>query len=390
MRTILDELLAAAEAEQPARFPTRPTVRIGRAPSLVIGLDHGNDAIKAAVLSTASELVTIRVPTAYREAELIRGGEGEVSYTVGGSTFWIGEVALRHDGDDLPIGPTRQRLIDPRLRALIAASVVELLSRAGYAPGAHVIALGFSIPNTEIVPLRGDGAVEGVERLGVDPETRTVLEEHLKGATWRISRSDPEGATHDWTLQLAAVLPQAQTAGTVLALTKAPNGATLTDIEEMDVIDIGGGDLQHTQVAMSPYQMLNRRIGDGTIRIARAVKERFPRQELNDVAAQHALITRRLLVSGKRRDISPEVLDALNAQGQAIVGAVLAILRQSRRFVVITGGGVLLLHQLLEERLLRERKVRGEDYTMINHDVASALNAIGALFGVIFRAAKRG
>lgn len=385
--TIVHELIAAADEGRSPQFAIRNTVRLGKLTPLVVGLDNGNDAVKMAVLQPNGVLITLRIPTAYREAAVIRGGDGEVSYTINGTTFWIGEVALRHDGDALPIGPTRQRLIDSRLRSLIAASIGELLVQAGYAPGEHTIVLGFSIPNNEIVPLRGD---EGEDRLGVDPETRAVLETHVKGATWSITRTDANGIAQAWSIHIAAVLPQAQTAGTVICTTKAPNGATVTDIEEMDVIDIGGGDLQHTQVKISPYQMINWRLGDGTIRVARGLGERFaPRLALNDVAAQQVLITRRMLVSGKWRDSSPAVRDVLNSQGQAIIAAVLDVLRQSKRFVVITGGGAILLHDLLIARLEAEAKRRGEDYELINHDIASMLNAIGALFAVIFRAAGK-
>lgn len=393
-RTIVQELIAAEEAGMPARFGVRSTVRIGRQQGIVIGLDNGNDALKIAVLTTDGTLITLRIPTAYRVAAMIRGGESEVSYSVDGSpAFWIGETALRHDGDDLPIGPTHQRITDPRLPPVIGAGLAELLHKAGYEPGAYNIILGFAIPNTEIVPVRGEGEGEG-ERLGVNPETRDVLEKHMKGAAWSVERTDADGSVTGWKLTILSVMPQAQTTGTLVAVTKAPNGTTVTDVEEMDIVDIGGGDLQLTTVQIKPiYRMTTRRLGEGTIRVARALKDKFPRHELNDVAAQQALITKRLLVSGRLRNISAEVEEVLNSQGQAIIGTVLPVLRQSRRFVTITGGGVILLHELLKPRLDADSKVRGEDYELINHGIASVVNSIGVLFTVIFRAAaatKRG
>lgn len=393
-RTIVQELIAAEEAGTRPRFGVRSTIRLGKTQGIVVGLDHGNDALKLAVLMTDGTLVTLRIPTAYREAEVIRGGENEVSYRVDGSpAFWVGDTALRHDGDDLPIGPTKQRIIDARLRSLIAAGLVELLNAAGYEPGAHTLILGFAIPNMEIVPLRGEGEGES-DRLGVDPDTREVLEAHLKGARWAVERIDTDGSVQSWNLHTVTVMPQAQTTGTLWAVTKAPNGTTITDVEEMDIIDIGGGDLQLTTVQIKPtYRMTTRRLGDGTIRVARALKAKFPRHEMNDVAAQEALIRRRLMVSGRNRAIDAEVTEVLDSQGQAIIGTVLPLLRQSRRFVTITGGGVILLHDLLKPRLDAESKVRGEDYELVNHDIASVCNAIGVLFAVIVRAnaaTKRG
>jgi hypothetical protein len=385
-RTIVHELITAAEQQRPATFRTRPIIRVGSKAALAVGIDNGNDAIKAAVLTADGQLTTLRVPTAYRDTEAIRSGRGEVNYTLGTATFWMGETALRHGGDDLPIGPTKQRLIDPRQRAVIGATIVELLHSAGYAAGEHTVVLGFAIPNGEIVRQKG---ADGEEHLGVEPATQTVMEAHLKGAVWTIDRTDPDGNVLVWTIRVLTVLPQPQTAGTVIVCTKAPNGATMTPFDECEVIDIGGGDLHDTHVTITPYQMVSRRLGDGTIRIARALKEKFPRMALNDVAAQQALISKRLLVSGRWKDISTEVQEVINSQGQALVAATLPQLAQSQRFVIITGGGVILLHDLLEERLQTVNKVRGEDYELINHTVASLLNAVGAMFGVIYRASGR-
>ena len=395
-RTILQELITAEEAGTRARFGIRSAVRLGRSQqALVVGLDNGNDALKLALIGNDGTLFTLRIPTAYREAEVIRGGEHETSYRLNGSSeYWIGDVALRHDGDDLPIGPTKQRIIDARLRALMAAGLAELLHTAGYEAGDHNLILGFAIPNTEIISLRsegdegGEGGEGGEERMGVDPETSATLETYLRGARWAVERTASNGAVEHWNLRLVNVVPQAQTTGTLMAVTKAPNGATVTDVHEMDIIDIGGGDLQLTTVQIKPtYRMITRRLGDGTIRVARALKDKFPRHELNDVAAQEALIQRRLLVSGRPRTIDAEVNEVLDSQGQSIIGTVLPVLRGSRRFVTITGGGVILLHDLLKPRLDADAKVRGEDYELINHGIASVCNAIGVLFAVIFKAA---
>jgi hypothetical protein len=385
-RTIVHELITAADEHRPATFRMRAAIRAGGRAALAIGIDNGNDAIKAAVLTPEGQLTTLRVPTAYRDAEVIRSGRGEVSYALGSTPFWIGETALRHGGDDLPIGPTKQRLIDPRQRAVIGATIVELLHNAGYTAGEHYVVIGFAIPNGEIVRQKG---ADGEEHLGVDPETFAVLEAHLKGVVWKLDRTDPDGNVLAWTIRAQSMVPQPQTAGTVIVCTKAPNGTTVTAFDAFEVIDIGGGDLQDTHVTTKPYQMVSRRLGDGTIRIARALKEKFPRLMLNDVAAQQALISKRLLVSGRWKDISTEVQEVINAQGQALVAAMLPFLAQSQRFVIITGGGVILLHDLLEERLQTVNKVRGEDYEIINHTIASLLNAIGAMFGVIYRASAR-
>ncbi len=387
--TIAEELIRAAEQGQPARFGLRPVIKFSRNnEALAVGGDNGNDAFKGATLAPDGTLVTIRIPTAFRDAVAVQAGKQEVSYCVGNETpFWIGETALGHDGDDLPIGPTRQRLIDGRMRSFIAACLVELLYTAGYPPGEYAVVLGFAIPNGEIVPQRD---ADGTERLGVNKETREALEEHVKGATWPVKRIDVDGEGTAWTIRVLSVMPQAQTAGTVLACTKAPSGRTVTDLEGMKVIDIGGGDLQETDVSIDPYQMIGRRAGDGTIRLARALTEKFPKVTWNSVLAQQALISGKLMTSGRTRDISAEVEAVKAGPGQALISAILPTLRQSRRFVVITGGGVLLLHDQLITRLALEDKTPDDDYLLINHGLSSLMNAIGAFFGVLFLALRKG
>jgi hypothetical protein len=152
-QSILEMLVNAAQQHTPVNFAQRGTIRQGKADLLVVGLDNGNDALKGAVITEEGCLVTARIPTAIREALVVRGGKQEVTYTIGETTFWIGDTALDHDGDGLFIGPTYQRIIDPRMRLFLAASLVELLVAAGYAPGSYSLAIGFAIPNDEIVPI---------------------------------------------------------------------------------------------------------------------------------------------------------------------------------------------------------------------------------------------
>jgi hypothetical protein len=75
--------------------------------------------------------------------------------------------------------------------------------------------------------------------------------------------------------------------------------------------------------------------------------------------------------------------------GQSLITAILPKLRQSRRFVVITGGA-MLPHDQLVARLALEEKLPGEDYLLINHGLSSLLNAVGAFFGVLFLAQRKG
>lgn len=380
-RSIAQELLAAAQHGGYPNFGLTPTIKIGHQSALAAAVDNGNDALKGAIFDHGGQLVTTRIPAAYKAAAQVRAGKQELTYRIDGQAFWIGEVALDHEGEDLPIGPTRQRLRDLRMRNFMAAGLVELLYTAGYGPGEYTIVLGFAIPNGEIEPI-GES-----DQLGVNPLTKETLQKWLKGAEWSVDRLDHYDGTWEartWTIRILTVLAQAQTAGTVLVTTKAANGKTVTDINAMKVIDIGGGDLQATEVRINPYQMISDRLGDGTIRVARALAQVLPKASLNDVAAQQALITRSAMWSGRRHDISAEVDRVLAAQGQGLMTTFLENIRQSRNFITITGGGVILMHDQLVALLDQEGKVRGEDYELINHGVSSVLNAVGALFALYF------
>lgn len=176
-----------------------------------------------------------------------------------------------------------------------------------------------------------------------------------------------------------------------MALTRAPNGKAVSDIAGLRVIDIGGGDLHVTEVVFSPAQMINRRPGDGTIRIARALRtdRAFAGVIRNDMEAQQALVRQTVTRASRSVGIAAEVQQAVASKGNAMVADVLAELRDSTQFVAITGGGVLLLRQLLTDVLAHEAKEAGRDYLLVDGPLASQLNAIGALFGLIFRAAGK-
>ncbi|NTU85623.1 MAG: hypothetical protein HGA45_40860 [Chloroflexales bacterium] len=311
-----------------------------------------------------------------------------MTYVCDDVAFWTGSASLAHGGDALRLGPTIQRLDDERQRWFIGAGIVELLRAAGYPPGEHQVALTLAVPNTEIVIERDE---KGAEQLTLDTRTREALARHLKGKTWSICRTDDDRQPETWSIKVATILPQAQTAGTVVALTRAPNGRAVSDIAGLRVIDIGGGDLHICEVVFSPAQMINRRSGDGTIRIARALRtdRAFAGLIRNDVEAQQALVRQTVTRASRSVSIMTEVQQAVTSKGNAMVADILGEIRDSKQFVAITGGGVLLLRSLLADVLAHETKEPGRDYLLVDGPLASQLNAIGALFGLIFRAAGK-
>jgi hypothetical protein len=382
LATILD-VLSAGQHFRAASGPLTSQVTIQGQACIAIGYDNGNDAAKLALLTDHGRMVALRVPTAYRSAQTIRGGAGLTTYQHDdGAPFWIGAAALEHDGDALPIGPTPQRLNDLRQRAFIAAALGEGLLAAGYPPGSYDLALGFAIPNAEIVrETQGD-------KLGVAEPTRQALKA-LRGVAQTIRRTDSRGRVGEWVLTLHQLIPQAQSIGTFLAWSRTPTGSTVTDIEALTVIDIGGGDLQRTDISVNPYRMASQHLGAGTIGIARALAAAFPQLSLNDVRAQQALVSRAVRIAGRQQDITAQVDATIATHGQDLIGRLLPALQQTSRYVLITGGGAVLLRDLLSARAAAIGKAQPHDYALIAPEQAATLNAVGALFAVIFAAAKR-
>ena len=373
-RSILNYL----NEDEPFGLSSRITIR-GEA-CIAIGLDNGNDAAKITMLNDAGKAVTIRIPTAHQLAKTFQGGQGEVTYQLGDdASFWIGEAAIRNAGRALRVGSTATRITDTRHASFLAGCLVEAMITAGFAPGAYKLALGFAVPNSEIIKESPNS-----DKLIVADETKGALRTHVQDKHWQITRTDERGKRTTWQLSVRHLVPQAQSVGTFVAWAKAPNGRTVTDYDALTILDVGGGDLQQTDITLKPaYRMSSERRGDGTIDIARGLKQLLPKAKFNDVTAQYALI------SGKMQTIEKEVVSVIDTYGQDLVGKMLEIVQETRRFLVITGGGVILLKKPLLDMLDAAEVAAERDYFLANRDLASVLNSVGALFAVLFMAAKK-
>lgn len=377
-QSILDHLVGAGTG--PIIFPElSSTITIQGVSCLAVGVDNGNDALKLSMLGNDGRLFTQRVPMAIAPARTIQSGRAEATSVVDGIPLWVGAVALRHDGQDIPAGATAQRVVDPRWRQIFFAALADLLAEAGYVPGAYNLVVSLAVPNTEVArDTRSD-------RLGVVAETAAAIRAHVRGQVAVVQRVDARGATQQWTLTVQQVLGQAQSLGTFTAWSKSPAGRTVQDVEGVLVVDLGGGDQQQTEITVSPYQLLTERIGDGTITLARAFQRSFPGAQLTTLAAQQALMTGQLMLSGRRRDVTHQIQQVLAAEGQNLIGRMLPALRQQRLFVLFTGGGIILLGDLLHERIATTSKRPGEDYALVPPAFASELNSVGALFNLLFK-----
>jgi hypothetical protein len=245
--------------------------------AIILSIDNGNDALKGAIFHARDpRLCTRRIVTAYAPARTLRAGEGVTTWQVNGSEpFWIGDDALVADqAESLPIGMTDERLADQRFRHSLCACVVELLMAAGYAvrpgewQGHYDLFLGLGIPPEEL------------DRRGPTEAVRQALA-GLLHTPCNVRRCDERDHVTTWTLRLGEIIPYPQTFASFIAWYYTPDGLPIeTEIVKHITLDLGGGhvhacqvDLLHQAAGRPKLRMSASLIGEGTIGMARAVRE---------------------------------------------------------------------------------------------------------------------
>jgi hypothetical protein len=388
-QTILDYVVSGTKFTTPNGEHMSSRMRLQTDDVIVMACDNGNSSFKGAMLRDDGSLATVYIPCAYRSAEAIISGRGATTYrTQQGEHYWIGDVALQRDGEALHIGSTDERLGDLRQRQFLAAAWVETLIAAGYQPGEYTIALSLSIPNSEV---RQSAEQRG---MGVNEETKGAINRWLKKEAFTIERTDIRGTTTTWTLRPKHIIPQAQTLGTFISWSHSPFGEILAqDYEAIVFIDIGSGDLQISEIILTSsgsrrsYSMTSRRAGDGIIVIARALQRRFP--GCSEIAAQQALITRKLRIGGILQDVGHEIDEVISTTGEAVLSKILPELKRMTVAIVISAGGALLLHNPIMRQVEAVGREPGPGLTVINNGHAPYSNVIGGLFAAVFAVASR-
>lgn len=386
-------LITSQERELPRSIPFRKWDgehrRWESTQALICAVDNGNDAFKGALLQKqAPTMATKRIITAYTPAQKVRGGEGVITWQVNDSEeFWIGEDAVESKKvENLPIGTTRERLHDERYQSYLAACLIELLIKAGYGSrgndgrllgswqGEYNLYTSFGVPNEEIT------------LVGPTKETSDVL--HLIfQVPFSVIRTDERGQKTEWLVRLVEINPYPQSFASFATWYYTVDGTPIdTRIVKHVTIDIGGGqthscevDLVHRADAPVKLRMAAKLLGEGTISIARpmrdAIRARYKGVRLSDPAAQYALMTRQVAVSGALTDIDALVADAIAARSKQLLSPILEYIQEGQNFLMFTGGGRVLLEQQLRE-MVAPTRTEGQ-YLFVDPTLAPALNAIG-------------
>lgn len=357
--------------------------------ALIAAIDNGNDAFKGAMLhKQAPTITTKRIIAAYMPARKLRGGEGVVTWQVNDSEeFWIGEDAVESKKvENLPIGYTAERLPDERYQSYLAACLVELLIEAGYGSrgsdghvlgdwqGEHNLYTSFGIPNEEITLAGSTKEASQALRL-------------IFNTPFNIIRTDERGQKTSWLVRLVEINPYPQSFASFAAWYYTVDGTPIeTRIIKHVTIDIGGGqthscevDLVHRADAPVKLRMEAKYLGEGTISLARPMKDAirgmYQGVRLSDPAAQYALMTQQIAVSGALTDIDALVADVISARSKQLLSPILEYIQEGQNYLMFTGGGRVLLEQQLREMVAPTRTEN--QYLFVEPKLSPALNAIG-------------
>ncbi len=351
--------------------------------AVLVSIDNGNDALKGAMQHAHDPfLCTRRIVTAYAPARTIRAGEGVTTWQVNDSEpFWIGEDAVfTHKAESLPIGMTEERLADPRFRHFLCACLVDLVIEAGYPihpgemQGAHDLFVSLGIPPEE---LDLHGPKETVRR--------ALLA--LLNTPFTVRRCDEQDQSTTWVLRLVDIIPYPQTFASFASWYYTPDGLPIeTDIVKHVTLDIGGGHLHECQIDLvhqpggrPKLRMSASLLGEGTIAMARAVRETiracYPGVQLSDAQAQQVLTSGAVTIEGRRVRVDEMVAEVINARSQNLFTQLLPLLQERQSFLMVTGGGSLLLSHSLRRLVSTKRSLHSVLFAP--DEFAPVLNAIG-------------
>jgi len=357
---------------------------------VIVGCDLGNSAIKL-VLRQANvpQLRMFRFESIYTPAAMISAGDDTTALRVfrngaWSEWFWI-DQGDTVGGEALPIGATAERLADPRTVDFLVGALVAALEDSGWLPGDYALWVGFGVPNEE------------VSRAGLVADTRQALQQ-VRGQHVAAERRDATGAVTTWTLRIAELVPAPQSLGSFFAWYHTLAGQpAINDVDLVTVADLGGGHLSRfdVEIMRRPGQSPRFRgtgsiLGEGMVVIARELSALITaryRVRLSETVALRALMTRTVLVSGRRVPIDDLIATATQTRGQALFAALHPILADHRRFPLVTGGGAACLHTELDARAAAAQRMP-DSYLIVPEEVTSTLNAVG-LFALALYTAQR-
>lgn len=362
-----------------------------------IGHDRGNGYGKHATI-ISGKLVTQEMVNAIANVTKTIAGVKATTYRLRregeyGLAYCIGDDALKtNTSQPLPTGSTGRRLSDLRQIEYEMAAMVAFLRKCSYTPGNHILTLSIAIPNDEIVVTNTTG------KTTVIAETEKALREVYE-KTWIVEETTPRGDVQEWELRFTkkrVVIPQ--TMGAITLYSRDVYGRLVLDgIEAIAIVDIGHGDTQGSIVQLKPFSMSVERIGDGTIRIAKALLPAMRQQavldgsidatQINMNQAQAIAQTKTVIKRGKTVRLEGLVDELTTREAASLAVELARFFRPTNAEPLIVGGGSK--NQLIRETIEKQTKSLwgdGQGVFFFDPKLTSVANAIGAfmqLFWVV-------
>ena len=202
-----------------------------------------------------------------------------------------------------------------------------------------------------------------------------------------IRRIDEQDRVTTWVLCLVELHPYPQSFGSFVTWYYTPNGTPIeTDIVKHITLDIGGGQfhtcevsIQHQSDGRPKLRMATSLLDEGTIAIARAVREsiraQHPGVRLSDAEAQQVLVRKCVTIGGHSTRVDTLTSDIIAARSHRLLTHIRHLLQEEQSFLMFTGGGSILLAEHLQQLVQAKRKT--QSFLFIPKDLASVLNAVG-------------
>jgi hypothetical protein len=361
---------------------------------VIVAKDFGKRGLKGGGVNELNCFKSTVVPDAYSSISDIQQEEG---IEEGGTTlytwrvkehgehgrtselFLFGNAALR-TAETLAVNDdVATRLSDLRTKDMLHASVVLDLQGLG---------LSATMMENEMETRKRHHVliVLGVPAGDLNKESTKQAAKALKGTFTVEQKNARTGEITTWLIEIVGVLLEAQPKGTLYAATRKLNGTSALSKQLITIFDLGGGDVYEYEIDLQGgLTAIPKRLGDGTIQIARPLAELVEQQygiQISEIEAQEALYRKTIWKGGEEISIA-DLIAQLRPRFANLLTRVNITSRVLTTFIIFTGGGAALLPDEIRAKL--EQKARGlkegEDYLIMPAEIAAVANCVG-LFAI--------
>lgn len=361
---------------------------------VILPKDFGKRGLKGGGVNQQSVFKSTIVPDAYSAVSDIQQEEGieEEGATIytwrvteqrensrTSELFLFGNSALR-TAETLAVNDdVATRLSDERTKDMLHASVVLDLEELG-------LAATVMEENMETLKKHNILIVLGVPAGDLKKESTKKAAQGLKGTFTVEQKNARTGKISTWLIEIIGILVEAQPKGTLYTATRKLDGTSALTKQLITIFDIGGGDAYEYEINLQGgLTATPKRMGDGTIQIARPLAELVEQNygiQISEIEAQEALYRQKIWKGGEEISIKHLIVQ-LKPRFANLLTKVNITSRVLTTFIIFTGGGAALLSEEIRAKVGQKAKAlkEGTDYLIMPSEIAAAANCIG-LFAI--------